>query len=38
VGQHHLVTTATFKAKVNDGTANFDSGDYILDYMVYLQP
>jgi len=38
VGQHHLITTATFKAKINDGNANFEPGDYILDYMVYLQP
>jgi hypothetical protein len=38
VGQHHLVTTAIFTAKINDGTADYEPGDYILDYMVYVKP
>jgi hypothetical protein len=37
VGEHHLVTTATFTDKINDGTAEFQPGDYILDYTVYLK-
>ena len=37
-GEHHLVTTATFTAKINDGTADFEAGDYVLDYMVYVKP
>jgi hypothetical protein len=38
VGEHHLVTTATFTAKINDGTAEYDPGDYVLDYVVSLKP
>jgi hypothetical protein len=38
VGEHHLVTTATFKAKINDGTVDYEPGDYVLDYMVYVKP
>jgi hypothetical protein len=38
VGKHHLVTTAVFIAKINDGTADYEPGDYILDYMVYVKP
>jgi len=38
VGEHHLTTTATFKAKVNDGSADYEPGDYILDYTVYVKP
>jgi C-terminal processing protease CtpA/Prc len=37
-GEHHIVTTATFKSKVNDGTADYEAGDYILDYKVYVKP
>jgi hypothetical protein len=37
-GEHHIVTTATFKSKINDGTADYEPGDYILDYKVYLKP
>lgn len=38
VGQHHLTTTATFMAKINDGSADYEPGDYILDYAVYIKP
>ncbi len=38
VGEHHLTTTATFKVKINDGTADYEPGDYVLDYMVYVKP
>ena len=34
VGEHHLVTTATFTAKTNDGTADYAAGDYVVDYVV----
>jgi hypothetical protein len=37
VGEHRLVTTATFIDKINDGSADFEPGDYILDYMVYIK-
>lgn len=37
-GEHHLSTTATFASTINDGTADFASGDYILEYTVYLKP
>jgi C-terminal processing protease CtpA/Prc len=38
VGEHHLTTTATFTAKINDGSADYEPGDYILDYTVYVKP
>jgi len=38
IGEHHLVTTATFKAKINDGTTDYEPGDYVLDYKVYIKP
>lgn len=37
-GEHHLSTTATFTSKINDGTADYKAGDYILDYTVYINP
>ena len=37
-GEHHLSTTATFKTSINDGSADYAPGDYILDYAVYLKP
>lgn len=37
-GEHHIVTTATFKSKINDGTADYEPGDYVLDYRVYVKP
>jgi C-terminal processing protease CtpA/Prc len=36
-GEHHLTTTATFKDKINDGTADYAAGDYILDYSVFVK-
>ena len=36
-GSHHLTTTATFTKKINDGTADYDPGDYVLDYTVTVQ-
>lgn len=37
-GEHHLSTTATFKGDINDGTADYEAGDYVLDYAVYVKP
>jgi hypothetical protein len=37
-GEHHLSTTAKFKAKLNDGLADYEPGDYVLDYTVYVKP
>ncbi len=36
-GRHHLVTTATFSAKINDGSSDYPAGDYIQDYTVNVQ-
>ena len=38
VGKHHIVTTATFTSKINDGTSDYAPGDYVLDYTVNVQP
>src|SRR5215213_3230298 len=35
-GEHHLSTTATFTGPINDGTAAYEAGDYVLDYTVYV--
>jgi len=37
-GEHHLSTTATFSAAINDGSTDFPAGEYILDYIVYVRP
>jgi hypothetical protein len=37
-GEHHVVTTATFKASINDGSADYEPGDYTLDYGVFVKP
>lgn len=37
-GEHQLVTTTTFTSKINDGSADYEPGDYILDYTVYVNP
>ena len=36
VGEHHLNTTATFTGPINDGTADYEAGDYVLEYTVYV--
>ncbi len=38
VGEHHLSTTATFDAVINDGAIDYEPGDYVLDYTVYAKP
>ncbi len=37
-GEHHLSTTATFTAPINDGSADYAAGDYVLDYGVFVKP
>jgi len=37
-GEHHLTTTAAFQSKINDGTTDYEPGDYVLDYKVYVEP
>jgi hypothetical protein len=37
-GEHHLSTTATFLAVINDGAADYAAGDYRLEYTVYVAP
>lgn len=37
-GEHHLTTTATFTSKINDGMGDYEPGDYVLDYAVYVKP
>ncbi|MCA2002941.1 MAG: hypothetical protein LDL51_13835, partial [Chloroflexi bacterium] len=37
-GEHHIVTTARFTSNINDGAADYEPGDYILDYKVYMKP
>jgi C-terminal processing protease CtpA/Prc len=35
-GEHHLTTTATFLAEINDGISVYPAGDYIVDYTVFV--
>jgi hypothetical protein len=35
-GENHAVTTLTFTAPVNDGTADYPTGDQVYDYLVKL--
>ncbi len=37
-GEHHLNTTATFDAPINDGSADYPAGAYISDYTVFVKP
>ncbi len=37
-GEHHLSITATFTAPINDGSAEYAAGDYVLDFAVYVKP
>lgn len=37
-GEHHAITTVTFKAAINDGTTDYEPGDYVLDYGVFIKP
>jgi C-terminal processing protease CtpA/Prc len=37
-GEHHAVTTLTFKTKLNDGTYDYDPGTQTFDYGVFIKP
>jgi hypothetical protein len=37
-GEHHLSTTATFTQAINDGSTDFEPGDYVLNYTVHVNP
>jgi hypothetical protein len=37
-GEHHAVTTLTFKAKLNDGTYDYAPGTQTFDYGVFVKP
>jgi len=37
-GEHHAVTTLTFKNKLNDGTYDYDPGTQTFDYGVFIKP
>ncbi len=37
-GEHHFTISATFTAPINDGMADYEAGDYVLDYTVYVKP
>jgi len=35
-GENHAITTLTFTAPVNDGSADYPAGDQVYDYLVKL--
>jgi hypothetical protein len=35
-GENHAVTTLTFTAPVNDGSADYPAGDQVYDYLVEM--
>ncbi len=37
-GEHRLSTTSAFKISINDGDTDYEAGDYISEYSVYLKP
>ena len=37
-GEHHLSITATFARSINDGTSDYEAGDYVLEYDVFVKP
>lgn len=37
-GEHHLSITATFTKPINDGTTDYEAGDYVLEYDVFVKP
>ncbi len=37
-GEHHVVTTITFKQPVNDGISDYPAGTQVFDYAVYVKP
>jgi C-terminal processing protease CtpA/Prc len=37
-GEHRLSTQITFTSEINDGASEYQAGDYIYDYIVYVKP
>lgn len=37
-GEHHVVTTITFKEPVNDGISVYPAGTQVFDYAVFVRP
>jgi hypothetical protein len=37
-GEHHLSITSTFGQVINDGTSDYEAGDYVYEYTVYVKP
>jgi len=37
-GENHLSIKSTFDQKINDGTNDYSPGDWIYDYVVYVNP
>ena len=37
-GEHKMSIAATFTAPINDGSADYEAGDYILEYNVFVKP
>ncbi len=37
-GEHHLSTTVTFDAAINDGTSDYPAGKDVFNYTVYVNP
>lgn len=37
-GEHSLSSQITFKSKINDGESDYEAGDYLYSYTVYVKP
>lgn len=37
-GEHHLTTTVSFKSAIDDGISEYEAGDYVSEYTVYVKP
>lgn len=37
-GEHHLQTSVTFDAAINDGSTTYPKGTFTYDYVVYVKP
>jgi hypothetical protein len=37
-GEHHLSITSTFTKPINDGFSDYEAGDYVLEYNVFVRP
>jgi C-terminal processing protease CtpA/Prc len=37
-GENHLLVKAVFNQSINDGSDDFQAGEYIYDYTVYVKP